>query len=619
MMRQMRENTKWIMLVTALAFVGLMVFEWGMDMSGQSGATLQGGEVGSIDGEPVTFEEYDRFYRELYDRRQGESNEPISAAENRELEDQAWEQMVNDRLLRRELDRMGIRATDQEVLQAARYAPPPTFASNALFQTDGQFDFDKYHQFLSSPMTDPGLLRELETYYRDVIPRNRLFQRVAAGIYVPDSELWRMYRDRTETARVRYIMLEPGRVVPDAAVTVTDREIEQHYEANQEDFRQPARVQIRYVALDARPNTADSAAARERALDLRQQIVEGGADFGELARTESGDPASASRDGVVGLVNRDRVPAAFAQTTWSIPLEQVSLPVETQFGFHLVKVHERNDTAARVSQILVPVELTREHEDRLLARADSLEDLTEDFSLEEAAQRLGLTVQQATLVEGQSFMPGSASLDEGMFWAFDEAQADGEVSQLFETPEQFYVVELVRRTPEQILPLAEARPAIRLRVQEQKKLESARVTARDMVDRVRQGATLEQVAAAQRLSVQEAGPFTRVDFVPGLGRANAVIGAAFGLNAGQTSGVVEANGNLYIVQLIEKTEADRSEWEAQKAQQSRTVTAALEEARISQFMDELRERADIVDRRREARAAAAAGDESGVPQQRGMF
>ena len=51
MMRQMRENTKWIMLVTALAFVGLMVFQWGMDITGQSGLSI--GEIGSVNGTPV--------------------------------------------------------------------------------------------------------------------------------------------------------------------------------------------------------------------------------------------------------------------------------------------------------------------------------------------------------------------------------------------------------------------------------------------------------------------------------------------------------------------------------------------------------------------------------------
>ena len=605
MMRQMRENTKWIMLIVAIAFLGLMIFEWGMDASGRSGMSVQGGEVGSIDGDPITAEEYNRFYRELYDRRQAASQEPITAAEQREIENEAWEQLITDRLLRRELDRLGITATDAEVLQAARYAPPPTYAENELFQTNGQFDFEKYHQFLSSPMTDPALLAELESYYRDVIPRNRLFQRVAAGIYVPDTELWRMYRDRTEQARIRYVMLEPARVVPDAAVSVSDAEIERWYEEHQDELMQPASADIRFVTIDASTNAADSAAARARALDLRRQIAEGG-DFAEIARAESGDPQSASRGGDTGTLRREQLPADFAAAAWGVALNEVSQPILSEFGYHIIRVRERSDSTVALSQILVPIELTRDREDMILTRADSLEDLSERFTLDRAARDLGLTVQEATITEGQSFVPGIGAIDEAVYFAFEEAEQDGEVSPLIEGTEQYMIVELVRRTPEQIAPLEQARAPIRLRVMEEKKLEQARVTANDLVDRIRQGSSLDQVAASANLQVRDAGPFSRVDFVPGIGRANSVIGTAFGLRPGQVSGVVEENNALYIVQLINRSEADRAEWEAQKAQQQRSVTAALEEARVRQYMQELRDNAEIVDSRIEAERAAAA-------------
>ena len=605
MMRQMRENTKWIMLVTALAFVGLMIFEWGMDMTGQSGAQLTGGEVGSIDGEPVTAAEYNRYYQQLYERRSQASPEPITAAENREIQEQAWEQLVTDRLLQRETGRLDLGATDEEILQAARYAPPPTFTSNPMFQTDGQFDFEKYHAFLSSPMTDPALLRELETYYRDIIPRNRLFQRVASGIYVPDSELWRMYKDRTETATIRYIMLEPARVVPDAAVSVTDEEIERWYREHEEDLMQSARAHVRFVTIDAGLTAEDSAAALERARRLRGQIA-GGADFAEIARAESGDPQSASRGGLIGTIRRDEagVPENFADVVWSIGLNQVSEPVLTQFGYHIVRVGERTDSTAQVSQVMIPIEMTREREDMILSRADSLEDLAERYTLDRASQDLGLQVREASISEDQPFVPGVGSLEEVAIWAFEEAEAEGEVSPLLESGDQFIVAELVGRTPEQVAPLDEVRAQIRLNLIADKKLERARVTARDMVDRIRQGATLEQAAATANLQVQQAGPFTRVEFVPGIGRANAVVGGAFGLQPGQTSGVLEANDALYIVQLVSKTEANRQEWEAQKQQQSQSITAALEEARIRQYMAELRENAEVVDQRAEAARAA---------------
>ncbi len=68
MMRQMREATKPIMLFTALAFVSLMVFQWGMDITGQSGSGV--GEIGSVNGDAVMYEAYMAAYRQRYDQLQ---------------------------------------------------------------------------------------------------------------------------------------------------------------------------------------------------------------------------------------------------------------------------------------------------------------------------------------------------------------------------------------------------------------------------------------------------------------------------------------------------------------------------------------------------------------------
>ena len=122
MMRQMRENTKWIMLVTALAFVALMVFEWGMDVTGRSAAGL--GEIGSVNGTPVMYENYQAALRQLFDQAQSAQEEPLTSQQNEDLEDAAFDQIVNQILIRQELERRGIDVSDEEIRQAARVIPP---------------------------------------------------------------------------------------------------------------------------------------------------------------------------------------------------------------------------------------------------------------------------------------------------------------------------------------------------------------------------------------------------------------------------------------------------------------------------------------------------------------
>ena len=72
----MREKTKVIIVVVAIAFVGLMVLEWGMDLSGRSSAELSGGEIGRVNGEPITYEQWASVYQSLYSQRQEASRSP---------------------------------------------------------------------------------------------------------------------------------------------------------------------------------------------------------------------------------------------------------------------------------------------------------------------------------------------------------------------------------------------------------------------------------------------------------------------------------------------------------------------------------------------------------------
>ena len=596
MMQQLREKSFLFIVLVIVAFVALMVLEWGMDLTGRSGALLAGGELGRVNGEPITVEQYNAVYRELYDRRQRESSERLTAAEIREIEDAAWEEVVTQTLIRQELRRRGITATDQEVIEAARFAPPPEFYENAAFQTDGRFDLNKYHQFLASPAINEQLLLQLEAYYRDIIPRGKLFKQVAAGTYIPDGELWRLWREQYDSVRVRYVAIDPRLAVADDAVSVTDAEIEAYYRANRDRFARAARAEVRLVAISKQPTPADTAAALERARRLRQEILDG-ADFAEVARRESADNGSASLGGDLGSFRRGEMVPSFEQAVWSLPVGRVSEPVLSPYGYHLIRVDRRDADSASAHHILIPIERTPESEDALFAQADSLETLGERMGLAEAAAALGLQApRQVTLNEDRPFVPGLDRLDEGADWAFNEA-SPGDVSPVFETRSAFYMLELIDRTPAGVYPLDEVKSSIRAELIARKKLERARTEGQRLVGLIRSGATLEEVASAAGLEVRETEPFTRLSYVPGLGQANAVIGTAFGLAPGQTSGLVEADGMLFIIEVLERRDADREQFEAQKEFLRARMTAGLERERVQRFLQDLRNTARIRDNR----------------------
>src|SRR5690606_24372053 len=284
-MRQMRENTKWIMLITALAFVALMVFEWGMDMTGR-GTQVAAGEIGRVNGEEISYEEWLGVFRNVQQQQQSAIDGPITPAMTRQIENAAWDQIVTQRLLQQELDRRGIRVSEAEIREAARIAPPPELQSAPAFQTNGQFDINKYHQFLAQPQ-DPAFLLQLEAYYRDVIPRSKLFFQTSAGVTVSDGQLWRMYRDANETATVRYIAFDPAALVPANQVQIPDTEISAYHSAHRDEFVRPAQVTVRYVSMDARPPAGDTAAALQLATQLRAAAA-GGEAVEEVAARRGG-------------------------------------------------------------------------------------------------------------------------------------------------------------------------------------------------------------------------------------------------------------------------------------------------------------------------------------------
>jgi hypothetical protein len=132
--------------------------------------------------------------------------------------------------------------------------------------------------------------------------------------------------------------------------------------------------------------------------------------------------------------------------TWSHhPVGQVSEPVQSQFGFHLVRVDSREGDEAEARHILVPIELSDAAEDRLLEHADSLDVLGRSLTLTASAEALGLEVRTADLTRELPVWPGIGDMHEGVDWAFDDITERGEVSPLFESPEAFYMLELVDR------------------------------------------------------------------------------------------------------------------------------------------------------------------------------
>jgi len=142
MMQSMRDNMKVIIWLTAIIFlVGFGVLQLGGVLNPPNAAG-PAGVIAKINGEPIRYEEFMGMYQNIVN--QYRQTHELKEGEDSYIREQAWENMVQSRLVGQEVRRRRIVATPEEIKIAIRYAPPQFVTAAPGFQTNGQFDYRKY-------------------------------------------------------------------------------------------------------------------------------------------------------------------------------------------------------------------------------------------------------------------------------------------------------------------------------------------------------------------------------------------------------------------------------------------------------------------------------------------
>jgi peptidyl-prolyl cis-trans isomerase D len=607
MMRTMRASAKWIMGVVAFLFVGWMIYGYGMDITGRGSARQN--VIARVNGRPIDAQTFYQAVRNEQERmRQQQQAAPSTLEGQRQLENDVLEQLVQNMVLRDELNRRGITVTDQEIRDAAQTSPPPEVLELPEFQTEGRFDMQKYQRFISSS-ADPNFLLALEARYRDELPRVKLMEQLTAGIFVSDAELWQEYRDRHDSVTVAALALVPQPGVTDSATQVSEAEIEAYYRDHRKDFERPATAYLSFIAVSRRANAADSAAALARAKAVRQEIASG-ADFADVAKRESADSTSRVKGGDLGDVPRGSFIPAFEQAALALRPGQLSEPVLTQYGYHIIKLQSRTDSTIHAWHILIPIEPYGEHLAEVEAQADTLDlfaaEQDDPTALDNVGRRLGVPVAQAPkLLEGDRLQLGRFLIGDAGIWAFGGAQP-GQTSPVIETDWAYYVFRLDSLTPAGVAPLAEVKADVTQLAQAVRLKQELARTAAEVADRIKAGASLEDVAARRGLTVRTFGPFTRYTPPAALQGAPEVIGAAFRLRVGETGGPYPTDYATYFLRSLKKKLADSAVFAGGIDTLRASAQRQASQARLQLVFASLRQSADVKDLRKELEQAQRA-------------
>ena len=347
-------------------------------------------------------------------------------------------------------------------------------------------------------------------------------------------------------------------------------------------------LHARHILIES---SGDGTQAQEQAQELIDQL-DSGADFAQLARQYSDDTGSAQRGGDLGWFGRGRMVEAFEEAAFGATPGEIVGPVESRFGYHIIEVLEQADEAVQIADLAYSL---RPSNATLDEARYALEDVAyyaeEGGAFTEEAERQNLQVQQVQVEEGQQNIPGLGS--NAAVNSFLESASEGAISDVIDMNDRFVTFEVSEIEEEGYRPFEDVKSQIRPRVLLQKKRAIATRRMEQALDQNGLSSLSDALGVPQRTKSEIT---FETDVVEGLGREPAFSGTVFGLEEGETSGVVEGENAAFVVQVtsVDKppaiTEQQRQQIRQELLQQRRQQVQR-------QWIASLRENAEIQDNR----------------------
>jgi peptidyl-prolyl cis-trans isomerase D len=586
--------------------------------------------VAKVNGHEISQDEFrERYnnYRAQVQRMMGAQFD-AQGFDTPERKRELLDQLINEQLLLQANDQLGAVVPVSVVRDEIMGIP--------AFQVDGKFSPDQYRLLLAAQRKSP---EEFEQSVSQDIALRQLTGQVALSSLVTDADVDQYLRLRDQTRDFWFVKLPK----PDAGTPIAEADIADYYKAHGNDFMTPEEVSLDYVELDAAKMQGDvkpddaalkqmydaqkskfvsaeqreashiliavgknaDAAAQKAALAKAEAIekeLKAGKDFATLAKADSDDLGSKAQGGDLGWLEKGVTDPAFEAALFSMKKGDVSDPVKSEDGYHIIWLRDVHAQAVR-SFDDVKAELAKKYvdEQREHQYSDISGKLTDAIyqdptSLAPAAKALGLTVQKTALFSrnGGTGIAANPAVVKAAF--SNSVLAEGNSSDPIELgTDHIVVVRVDQHVKPEPKPLDAVREQIRAMLAAQQVAKAAKERADTLLARLQKGEALDKVATEIKLAPVEE---------KGIGRNAAnlekpLIDAVFALPlpaAGKPEpGMVALHDDVYaLFQLDAVKDGDPSKLDP------RTREAALNQLRqglgyeaVSGFVDSLRKAAKI--------------------------
>src|SRR5713226_8176460 len=514
---------------------------------------------------------------------------------------QILKQLVFEKEIEYEAKRLGIAVSDQERADRIRQFVPTAFNGGTFVGMD-RYSAEVQARF---QLTVPAF----EELIRQGLLEERFRKLVTDGISVGPAELQDEFRYKNEKVKLDYALIKPedleGKISSEEAeiraayeknkskyqvperrvvryalvdtnqirqnVQVSDDMLKLQYQANIQQYQVPNRVHVEHILFMTVSKTTDAEVeeVRKKAEDVLRQVKKGGK-FEDLAKKYSEDPGSKDKGGDLSWITQGQTVPEFQKTAFTLSPGQVSDLVKTQYGFHIIKVLEKETAHTK------PFEEVKDslRAPLLLSQADKLASDTADkrsaairqsnkTSLDDLAKQYHLTVSETRPVSATDPLLELADSKEAKNAIFQ--LRTGELNPPVRTDRGYVVLSVKSIQTAHQGSLEEVRDRVIADLKREKSTELAKSKAEELVKRLNAHEKFDAAARALSLEPKTSDAIARDGSIPGAASGKQ-LGAAFNLKTGDVAAPLSLGQNWLVYRVAEKTEANPAEFDKQKKQ-----------------------------------------------------
>jgi len=584
--------------------------------SGSAGANSPD-TVASVGGQDITVVD---VQRQLNQVSRGQSIPPMLKGLYAK---QILDQLVFQRALELEAQRLGIRVTPEEETERIKQILPTAFAGDTWLK-------DRYA--LEVQQRAGMSVEEFETFLRNQMLLDKFRAIVTDGITVTPVEIEQDFRRRNEKAQIEYALVKPTELA--ATIHPTDTELNADYQKNASRYQVPEKRSARYALLDlaklrARTHVDDAALRayynshideykvqnrahvehilfktigktdaevaeiRARAQDVLTKAKKG-ANFEDLAKKFSEDDATKPKGGDLGWIVEGQTVPEFQQTAFSLPKGSISELVKTQYGFHIIKVLDRETAHTKpleeVRDAILPIlldEKVRQDANDISNQMAAAVRQSNRQPLEELAKKFNLALGEAPPASATDPI-GELGSTPDLHQTLSQLRA-GELSTPLQVPQGPVILTVKDIQPAHQGTLAEVRDRVIADYQQDQSTELARTKANELAKLAQAGTPFDKAAKSLALAVKTSESFARTSTIPDLGSGRQVE-AAFGMPVGQVSPAAQVGGNWLVYRVVGHQPVNPAEFATQIDQIRQQLLQSKQAAAFDAFRTALEDR-----------------------------